>query len=330
MPAHIAALDIGSNTIHLTVARISKDATDVVRLADETDLVRLGADVHATGTISAERMGRACATIRRQVALAHASGASVVLGIATEGLRAAKNGGELIERIRQEADIDIQLISGEQEAALTYWGATSGLRPRKGNLAVVDMGGGSLELAVGKGQAIVWRASLPLGSGTIVHQHALSDPPTPEEVLRVEHVVTSELARVNPPLPVAEAIVCGGTASTLAALGHRPLGGYPPQSVVPRFRQLNRQQLETLLVVLEGLSATEIGRRFDVDDGRARLLPAGGAVLIGTMDLLGVNTLRVRRRGLREGAILTYARVGERWLDAAASGMLTRGSASQV
>ena len=320
----LAALDVGSNTVHITVARIIKRLTEIERLADEADLVRLGADVSAMGSISVARMEWAASTIRRQVALARAHGASAILAVATQALRSAANGGELIERVRRETGVTIALVSGPQEAALTYWGATSGLKPIKGRRAVVDMGGGSLELALGTGPVIDWRVSLPLGSGAISRRHMLSDPPTAAEEIAVERVVRETLFAQAPPLPVAQAIVCGGTASALAALAGRIVNApsQPRDASPARASYLTRAQLDAVLRLLSGLSAHEVSRRYALDEGRARLLPAGGSILLGVMDLLDVGMLRVRRRGVREGAMLTYARQGERWLEAAADGAL--------
>lgn len=319
----LGAIDVGSNTIHLTVARITRHLTEIVRTADEADLVRLGADVHTLGAIGPERLARACAVIRRQVRLAHASGAATVLAVATEAVRAAANGEAFIERVRHETGVQIELISGAQEAALTYWGATSGLKRPDMRRAVADMGGGSLELVVGVGSRIDWRVSLPLGSATMMHRYATADPPSADDLAAIEHTIAETLAPLQPPLPVEQAIVCGGTAAVLAALAGRIApGAVNGSQPVSRGRYLSRAQLDAVLGELESLSALKVARHFHVDAGRARLLPAGGAVLEGAMDLLGVERLRARRRGIREGAMLTFARTGSRWLDVAAAGAL--------
>jgi exopolyphosphatase/pppGpp-phosphohydrolase len=318
----LAALDVGSNSIHLTVARLAPDLSDLMRLADEVDLARLGADVSTTGVIGPERMARAAAAIQQQAELAHRLGAQVVLGIATEGVRAAANGLELVERVRAETGVALELMSGKQEAALTYWGATSGLKQTGKRRAVLDMGGGSLELAVGKKRRVTWRDSLRLGSVTMHHRYAPSDPPTVQEMAAVRQVVAETLAPLDPPLPVSEAIVCGGTVSALTALANR----LAPDTNLPkspgRARYLTSAQLEAALGLLETLPADEVSRRYDVDEGRARLLPSGGAVLLAAMARLDVGVLRSRRRGIREGAMLTYARTGGRWLAAAKRGDL--------
>ncbi len=324
MAVRLAALDVGSNSCHITVARLTKQLTSFERLADEADLIGLGTDVYRFGHIGPERMEWACATLRKQVQLAHDSGAQTILGIATEAIRVADNGSQFIDRVRHETGVRLRLVTGQQEAALTYWGATSGLRRPNVRRAVLDMGGGSLELAIGSGLAIDWRVSLPLGSRTMSHLHVPSDPPQPCEIENVRRAVAETLARLDPPLPVVEAIVCGGTAKALATLSARipPVRTSPAHVAVPRGRYLTRPHLEAVLAKLQAMPAAEVSRRFGIDEGRARLLSPGAAVLLASMDWLGVHVLRSRRRGVREGAMLTYARSGESWLEAAEAGEL--------
>jgi exopolyphosphatase/pppGpp-phosphohydrolase len=121
---------------------------------------------------------------------------------------------------------------------------------------------------------------------------------------------------------VDEAIVCGGTAKTLAQVGARLVPAHLRKRPkrLPRGRHLTRPQLEASLAMLETTPAAEVRRRFGVDEGRARLLSPGGAVLLAAMDRLDVRVLRARRNGVREGAMLTYARFGEGWLEVAADG----------
>ena len=163
--APLAAIDVGSNTIDLTVARPTPDGADLEYIADELELVRLGADVSRSGTIGVERMARAIEVVQHQAEVARTGGAERILGIATEGVRAASNGQELLERVRDETGVALELISGDQESAFTYWGATSGLKDCSARRAVLDLGGGSIEIVLGVGNAVQWRTSLPLGSG---------------------------------------------------------------------------------------------------------------------------------------------------------------------
>ena len=136
-----AAVDVGSNTIHLVVARPTEDGLDLITLADELDLTRLGADVSATGAIGPERAARAIAVLRAQAARAQSLGAQELLAIATEGVRAAANADDFLEQVREETGITLRVVTGDQEAALTYWGATSGLpTTAHERLAVLDCG----------------------------------------------------------------------------------------------------------------------------------------------------------------------------------------------
>ncbi len=313
----LAAIDVGSNTIHLVVARVTAESDDLRSVDDQVELVRLGEDVDASGRIGADRMARATETVRRQARRARELGASAILGIATEGVRAAGNGAELIERVRGEAGVTLALVTGEQEAALTYWGATSWRGDKAARRAVLDLGGGSLELVVGEGRAVLWRVSLPLGSGAVHDRYAASDPPTAEELKTARVAAAEQIGRLHPPLPVVEGIACGGTATTLGVLASRALRGgvgSGPQ------RTLDEAQMAALLDVLRTEPAGEIARQYGIDPGRARLLGAGGIVLREAMRGLGLGGLEVSTRGIREGALLAYARMGDEWLEAAEQG----------
>lgn len=323
----LAAIDAGSNTIHLVVAQPTADGRDLRTLGDEQELIRLGADVSATGAIGEERAARAIAAIRAQAARARALGATAVLGIATEGVRAAANANDFLRRVEAETGVRLELVTGEQEAALTYWGVTGVAATSGERRVVLDLGGGSLEMVVGTGANIEWRVSLPLGSGTIHDRYAPADPPVASELDTARDAVAAALAPLNPPLPVAMALACGGTATTLAMLAEQALNG--PNGigaadtaagyVAPT---LTLDRLGALLDLLKSLPAADVSRRYQIDEGRARLLGAGAVVLLGAMRRVGVDALRVSRRGIREGALLAYLRAGDGWLDAATRGVL--------
>lgn len=329
----LAAIDAGSNTIHLVVARLTPDGHDLRYLADELDLTRLGEDVSATGTIGEARQARAVAVIREQAEQARAKGATTILGIGTEGVRAAANAQAFLDRIQRETGVSLALISGDQEAALTYWGTTSGLPPSNERCAVLDLGGGSLEIVVGTGPDILWRVSVPLGSGAMHSRHAPADPPVAAELAAVREAVLETLRPLDLPLPVSSALACGGTANTLAALAASAIdatgtalnagetNGEEGEGEAESRRILTRERLEELLALLQRSPAAEISVRYGVEVARARLLGAGAMVLLGAMERLGVEALHVSRRGIREGALLAYAHAGARWLEVADAGI---------
>ena len=329
-----AAVDVGSNTIHLVVARAIDDGHDLITLADELDLTRLGADVSATGAIGPERAARAIAVLRAQAARAQSLGAQELLAIATEGVRAAANADDFREQVREETGITLRVVTGDQEAALTYWGATSGLpTTAHERLAVLDLGGGSMEVVIGEGSRIYWRTSLPLGSGVMHDRYAPSDPPQAAELEQVRQATAAQLATLAVPLLVARVIACGGTATTLAALAAQALhipepaelaageeAPPPPNADGMRLGLLTRDHLEALAALFCATSAAQLTERYGVPDARARLLGAGEAVLSAAAEHLGVGTLAISRRGVREGAILARLHAGDGWLDAATAG----------
>ncbi len=319
----IAAIDVGSNTVHVTVARpvLTDGVVTLETIADQSDLVRLGHDVASSGQIGPERAHRALAALARYVSLAHMLSAQTVLGIATEGVRSAANSAELVARAQTQAGIQLRVITGEQEASLSYWGATSD-DPTAGELrGVVDLGGGSLELAVGEGKHVAWRVSLPLGAGAVRDRSGLDDPPTLAQLDGAFQAVRADLAAVSPPRTPHEVEVCGGTAGALAALGTHLFGENPTRIAVRQGHLvevtdrpiLTRYHLEAVLAVLAREPAATVAARYRIRPARARLLAAGSVALLAAMERLGVSRLRVSRRGLREGAILAYVYAGEDW-----------------
>ncbi|MEO7001604.1 MAG: hypothetical protein ABI068_07360, partial [Ktedonobacterales bacterium] len=336
----------GSNTIHLVVAQPPYGDHPLKTLANQAELVRLGADVTAIGAIGPERAERAIAAVNAQLDIARSLGATTILGLATEGVRRAANASAFLQRVQAETGLTLELITGEQEAALAWWGGASAAPHLTGRKGVIDLGGGSLELILGAGTRIDWRVSLPLGSGVIRSAWLPSDPPGFREVNRAYRAVCETLATLNPPLSAPGAstgpldvIVCGGTATVLATLASRvahtaaaqrsaipPAADKPVKSVKTdktasgRQRSLTITQLDDLLTLLQHTSAQELTERYRIKEARARLLAPGAVALLAAMERLGAQRLWVSKRGIREGAILAYAHAGQGWLDAATAG----------
>jgi exopolyphosphatase/guanosine-5'-triphosphate,3'-diphosphate pyrophosphatase len=325
---HVAAMDIGSNTVHITVARPGKTDADLEILADESDLVRLGHDVGAMGALGDARSERAIAALRQYTLLAGMLGCETILCVATGGVRAASNGAEFLARARRETGLDIHMITGEQEGMLSYWGASSDGPALKGDRAVVDLGGSSLEIAVGRGTALRWRISAPLGAGALRDRVGFSDPPSLDELNRAYAMAHETLAPYIPPQPLEEVAVCGGTARAIAAIGVRIFGDETDRITVRDGRLievrgpqiLTRFHLESVLATLAKQPAWKIASRFSMKPARARILSAGVISLLVAMERAGVSRMRVSGRGIREGAILAWLHAGRNWLHAASRG----------
>lgn len=315
----IAAIDVGSNTIHLVVGVLDGKHNDHLEvLRDELEFVRLGAGVGNGGRIAPERFERGLAVLRQMRDLARETGAQTILCAATEVMRKATNGSEFLTRAQAELGLNIPVISGEQEAALTFWGATSDRTLGQAeSVAVADLGGGSMELVLGLGQRLTWRSSIPLGSGTTHDRFIQSDTPTSEEMAALRSDVAAFLNTLDLPEQSNQEgllIVCGGTATTLLAFSWSALGITPAQT------SLSRAEVEQGIALLLAYPAEEIASSYGVEAPRAQILGAGAAVLLELMRRLGVGQIEISQRGVREGMILSYARRGADWLEAAERG----------
>lgn len=315
----VGVIDVGANTIHLAVVAVARDGS-LRSLADETELVRLGADVSASGGIGAQRMERAESVIGAQVKLARSLRPAALLGVATEGVRAAANSADFIARVERACGLRLRLVTGEQEAALTYWGATWRWADADARQAVLDLGGGSLEIVIGVRRRVDWRVSLPLGSGALTARHIHADAPTGEELAAIHAEVSARLSTIHPPLPVARVAACGGTATTLPRLASAPQpaeSSSPPADGEPT---LTRAGMERAIAMLCRQPFATLSATTGVEDTRLRLLGPGAVALLAAMDCLGVPSLTVSHEGIREGVALAYAHGGDDWPALAASG----------
>src|SRR6266516_3410498 len=220
-PIH-AAIDIGSNTVHLVVAHCTPDDLDIIE--DEVELVRIGESVTATGEISQQKRQQTIETLSKYKALAEQHGAGQTLVVATEAIRQASNSSEFLEDVERETGLKIHLINGDTEAILTFYGATyEELRQSRPAAAsgVMDLGGGSTELVAARNRHITWRTSLPIGSGWLHDRYLLENPPTPDD-LAVAHTFSRTYLqgiRIKPQPPMF--IVTGGSANSLLLLARQ-------------------------------------------------------------------------------------------------------------
>jgi exopolyphosphatase/guanosine-5'-triphosphate,3'-diphosphate pyrophosphatase len=290
----VAAVDIGSNTVHMVIVDSDRES-DLTVVERRVDLARLGADVAATGAIGAERAARVEATLRDFAARAEELGAMARLGLATEGVRAARNAAEVLARFSAAWGAPITLIDGMEEAALTFWGATGGVRDPALRLGVGDLGGGSCEFVVGTITRIASAISLPLGSGRLVEAVQPADPPTPADFAALAAAARAVVQLLPPPdAPLDELIAVGGTATALA----RFVGG----------KTLTVADLDRAQATLASAPAATLAARTGVDAERLRILTGGVVAWQAIMARVGASALRVSASGVREGAIRAWLR----------------------
>ncbi len=219
-----AAIDIGSNTVRLVVARSESDHLDILEAAEE--LVRIGESVNATGSISTQKLDATIAVLRRYKDLAKKHSAGPLLVVATEAIRKATNRAEFLAAIQRETGLEVHIIEGMLEATLTFYGATYGLTPEmqeSAQIGVMDLGGGSTEFIVAQHMQITWRTSLSVGSGLVHDRYLNADPPTPDDIVAARAFLHTYLRgvpiRYLPPVLIAT----GGSANALLLLARSSL-----------------------------------------------------------------------------------------------------------
>lgn len=309
-PPMLAAIDIGSNTIHIVVARCKPDDLDIIE--DQVELVRIGESVTATGAISPEKRDAAIAVLRQYRALAEQHSAEQIFTVATEAIRKASNSEEFLEEIKRETGLEVLLISGNAEATLSFYGATYEENKQTGvvaRIAVMDLGGGSTELVTARNMHITWRTSLPIGSGWLHDRYLPGDPPTPDDLSVARTFLRTYLQgiRIKPQPP--KLIVTGGSANSLLLVARQAF------RLDPSSNRLTYDNLMRCEGLMSAFPAEEISLRYRQPIGRARILPAGALIIREVMSRLNLHEISVSPHGIREGVLLAYARYGESWLE---------------
>jgi exopolyphosphatase / guanosine-5'-triphosphate,3'-diphosphate pyrophosphatase len=282
-----ACIDIGSNTTRLLVA--DAGGGQLRELVTQRAFTRIGKSLDSGGEIPTTKIEETAEVVRTQTKVAREVGAEQIVAVATAAIRNAANRDELLEAVEEAGGMALEVLTGEEEARLSFVGATRTLlRPVEGTVAVIDVGGGSSEIAIGEPDGrMAWSASFRIGSGFLADSYLRSDPPSIDELEKVRGHVLGTFEGLEPP-DADTAVAVGGTATSLRRL----LGA-----------ELSHETLERGIRVLSSTPIAEVAERFELDAERVRLLPAGILVLEAISDLLRLP-LRIARGGLREGVLL--------------------------
>ena len=301
-PQRIAALDVGSNTVHLLVAEPAGRGVREVRRV--VAMPRIGAAVNATGLIGAAKVAEVVAELERMSGVARECDATPLLLCATEAVRQAGDRGEALRAFSAAAGAECVLLSGDAEARLSFRGAVS-TAPPDGVALVCDIGGGSTELVLGRDGRIEALSSLPIGSGAATDRWLPADPPTAAQLDACLHGVLDVLRRGAPTGTPHHLIATGGTASTLPRLLRRD----SPEST------LAAADLDRCRATLLAAPAADVATAYAIDPARARVLAGGVQIIEAIRQLYAADAVRTTIHGLRTGMILAYAEKGDRWVD---------------
>jgi exopolyphosphatase/guanosine-5'-triphosphate,3'-diphosphate pyrophosphatase len=296
-----ASVDLGSNSVHLLVAGI--DGHRLQPLVDESVFLGLGAAIAERGYLGRHAREALTAALARYAEVARREGAGSVTLIGTEPLRRAADAQAIVHDARVVAGTPLYVVSHEEEAFLTIIGVTEG-RPVDHETLVVDIGGGSSEFCVVHAVRRPRAAGLRLGSARLTDRFARHDPPTADEVDAMR-AAALDIVREAPIATPEEIVAVGGTASNLLKV--LPAG--------PADEGLTRRRLREALDVLTAEPAVAASVRHGINPIRARILPAGAAILDAILERYGVDRVRVSEAGVREGTILAVAHAGLAWRD---------------
>ena len=314
----IAAIDVGSNSIHMVVAEARPDGHFLV-LDRAKEMVRLGRKSLTTGRLTASAMDHGIETLHRFTSIARRHGVTRFRAVATSAVREAKNGGEFIQRIYDEVGLRVRVIPGREEARLIYLGVSQVVDLRRGPVLLFDVGGGSVELVlVDQGKAVELH-SVKLGVARLTEEHLAADPPRPRELAKLTAHIEEELAgplKTARKRKVTRVIGTSGTLLALVSMAAHTLGVHPgreahglevPASAVSQLaRQIVRAD-RTGRLEMRGM-----------DPKRADLIVAGAVLADVVLRTVGAKRIQACTWALREGLLLEYIRRHARGIEESA------------
>jgi exopolyphosphatase / guanosine-5'-triphosphate,3'-diphosphate pyrophosphatase len=299
----LGVLDVGSNTVHLLVVDAHHGAAPLPAHSHKTEL-RLAEHIVDGERISDEGTDRLVQFVRSAQEVAEDLGVTQMHAFATSAIREAANGEAVLAAVLERTGVDLQVLAGADEARLTFLAVRRWFGWSSGRLLVLDIGGGSLEIAVGTDEVPDVAVSVPLGAGRLSRAFLRHDPARPDEVKEMRRharatiaEVTGRISRAGDPRHVV------ATSKTFRSLAR--ITGAAPYSEGPFARRhLAREDLRTWVPKLAEMTAKERAALPGVSPGRAPQLLAGAVVAEAAMDLLGVERLEIGPWALREGIIL--------------------------
>ncbi len=300
----VAVIDVGSNSTRLLVADVSDGSVSVVER--HSRVTRLGRGVDLSGQLSDEAIEAACAAIADYVSICRDTGAEKITAIATSAVRDASNGDAFVAELRERFALSARVLDGEEEARLTYRGATVEQETVVPTL-VIDIGGGSTELIVGTGEEVAFHASLQAGVVRHTERHIAADPPTAAEMEALAGDVRGLIEaaiRDRDDTPAAAGIAVAGTPTSLAAV-EQGLEPYDPRRV-----HGHTLSLETIQHLLSRFASAPLDERAAISGlhpDRAPTIIAGCVILIEAMRAFGLNRIQVSEHDILYGMALETA-----------------------
>jgi exopolyphosphatase/guanosine-5'-triphosphate,3'-diphosphate pyrophosphatase len=272
----LGVLDVGSNTVHLLVVDAHHGAAPLPAHSHKTEM-RLAEHIVEGERISRVGVDLLVSFIHGAQQVAEDFGVTETLAFATSAIREATNGDEVLREVRERSGIDLEVLSGVDEARLTFLAVRRWFGWSSGRLLVLDIGGGSLEIAIGSDEVPDVAVSLPLGAGRLSREHLHGDPADPDDIRAMRKHARATIASVT---------------GRIARAGQ------------PRHVVATSKTFRSLARIAGALAHGHRGELSGVSPGRAPQLLSGAIVAEAAMDLLGLDRLEIAPWALREGVIL--------------------------
>ena len=307
----IAAIDIGTNSIHMVVVEIDASLPAFSIIAKEKDTVRLGDRDPESGNLTPEAMERSLAALRRCKDLALSFKARQIIAVATSATREAPNGQQFLQQIESELGIVVNLISGQEEARRIYLGVLSGMDFGDRPHIIIDIGGGSTELVLADIHEPRFLSSTKVGAVRLTSKLVTTDPISETELNYLRAYVRGMLERPIDEIwknlqlnEVPRLVGTSGTIETLATVNALEKQGTAPNPL--HGYQISRQDLQKIVKRLTTMTFKERSAVPGISDKRAEIIIPGAIILLEVMTMLNLDSLTVCERALREGMIVDW------------------------
>lgn len=307
----LAAIDMGTNSLHMVIVHIDPVLPSFTIIAREKETVRLGDVEEKTGNLKLEVIERAIETLARFKNVAKTLNANPLIAVATSAVREAPNGRDFLRRVRDELDLNVSLISGPEEARRIYLGVLSGMEFNNLPHIIIDIGGGSTELILGDSFEPRSLSSTKIGAVRLTGEFIKSDPVGKMEFLSLQAYIrgmlerpVDELKALIEPGEIPRLVGTSGTVETLAMINAREKLGIIPNTLTGY--QLSLKDIRELVSRFRKLSYGERLGIPGMSDRRSEIILAGSVILQEAMSLLGIESLIVCDRSLREGIIVDW------------------------
>lgn len=299
----LGVLDVGSNTVHLLAVDAHPGANPLSTVSHKTPLL-LAELLDGGGAVTKRGVRRLVAAIDEANHAAERVGVEDVTAFATSALRDATNTDEVLAEVREQTGVDLEVLDGRDEAALTFLAARRWFGWSAGRLLLLDIGGGSLEVATGIDEDAEAAVSLPLGAGRLTRDRLAEDPPTPKSVEELDHFARTQIAHIAREItlhgPPDLAVATSKTFRSLARIA----GAAPSKEGLYVRRTLSFHHLRDVREKISALPTAKRAKLPGVSPTRAHQLVAGAVVAEAAMDLFGLDEVTLCPWALREGVIL--------------------------